>query len=185
MRLLGVRHGESEWNVAGRVQGQAPGVHLTMRGRLQALDAAERLVGKLAGRGASRLISSDQTRALETADLIAPLLGLSIEATASLREQGMGDLEGRFHHELAPQPVPEGAHINEVRWGGGESVADVYARLASFVERLRGASDGQTVILVTHAGPLQVLRTMLAGGGHRDVDWAAIGNGEVVELLLD
>ncbi len=179
--LLAVRHGESEWNVAGRVQGQAPGVHLTMRGRLQAAEAAERLTG----RGASRLIASDQTRALETAELIAGPTGLPIETAAELREQALGDLEGRLHRELEPAEVPPGRHINEVRWGGGESVADVYARLAVLIGRLRRESPGATVILVTHAGPIQVLRSLLGGGTARDVGWAPVGHAEIVEFRLD
>ena len=65
IRLLLVRHGESEWNVAGRVQGQAAGVRLTPRGREQA-DAVAR---ELAGCGAALLVSSDLERALETGSI--------------------------------------------------------------------------------------------------------------------
>ncbi len=181
IRLLLVRHGESEWNVAGRVQGQAAGVRLTPRGREQA-DAVAR---ELAGCGAALLVSSDLERALETAAIIGNALGLPVVRAAELREQALGDMEGRLGSELTAEPTPPGQHLHEVRWGGGESVADVYARVSGWLSRLRASADGQTVVAVTHAGPMQVLRTIHAGGGHRDVDWTPVPPAGILDYTWD
>ncbi|MHB1010146.1 MAG: histidine phosphatase family protein [Propionibacteriaceae bacterium] len=180
IRLLLLRHGESEWNVAGRVQGQAPGVGLTDRGRHQAREAA----AALRGRGATLLMSSDLLRARETARLIGRELGLPVTSARELREQALGELEGRAWSELREEPTPAGVHINEVRWGGGESVADVYERLTPFCQRLLRQADGQTVAVVTHEGTIQVLRAVLSGRGHRDISWEPVEHGRVYPAAL-
>ncbi len=180
IRFLVVRHGESDWNLAGRVQGQADGPVLTEAGRRQAREAAE----LLAGLGATRLISSDLTRAVETAEIIAARLGLAVETEAALREQRLGDLEGRLAGELRSLPVPEGHYITEVRWGGGESVEDLHGRLTTYVHRLLAEADGQTLVLVTHAGTMQVLRAVADGQGHRAVEWGRVGHGQLLHLTL-
>lgn len=178
IRWLAVRHGESTWNVAGRIQGQRSGVPLTARGRAQARAAASSLVGE----GIGRIISSDLLRARETAAIIAAALGLPVALAPALREQALGELEGRLGSALRAEPVPDGADISEIRWGGGESVADVHARLRAFVAALEQETGGGTILLVTHEGTLQVLQAVLAGRGHRDVVWEPIGHGEVIEL---
>jgi len=180
IRLLLVRHGESAWNREGRVQGQAPGVPLTDTGLAQARRAA----ALLRGCGATRLVSSDLQRAVETAAVVAEAVGLPVETDADLREQGVGVLEGRYAHELGEEPTPEGAHVHEIRWGGGESIVDVHARVTRFCERLRASAPGETVILVSHGATLQVLRAVVAGLGPLDVSWDPLGNGEVLELTL-
>lgn len=177
MRLLLVRHGQSEWNVSKRVQGQAPGVSLTDLGREQAALAAERLRGS----GAVRILSSDLERAHETALVIGAVLGLAVELTPDLREQAAGTLEGLCADDLEPIET-SGDDLHTHRWGGGESLVDVYERLTVFWERLARESSGMTVVLVSHGGTLQVLRALLDGRGAGEVTWDdMLRNAEVVE----
>lgn len=179
MRVCLVRHGQSGWNAAGRVQGQARGNHLTSVGFFQASQAAM----LLRGCGASRIISSDLERAEETARVVADELGLPLELDAALREQAAGALEGRLARDLEAQEPPDGVHLHDVRWGGGESVADVHARLTAWWEQLRRAPE-QNVVVVSHGIALQVLRAVIAGRGAHDVTWDdALVNGGV--LVLD
>lgn len=166
MRLHLVRHGECTWNAEGRLPGQARDVPLTALGRTQAADAAARL----AGCGATLLLASDLLRAVQTADVIGAALGLPVTTTPLLREQGRGVLEGRLHRDLVAEPVPEGSDIADIRWGGGESVADVHRRLGALVDQLRARPDAAAV-LVSHADALRILLALLDGRGHRAVDW--------------
>lgn len=159
-----MRHGESTWNVAGRVPGTAPGVPLTPRGEAQA-----RAI-RLAGWAPTRVVSSDLERAAATAALVAEPLGLEVEHDARLREQDAGTLTGRLARELAAEPTPPGRHVHEVRWGGGESIADVCARVRAFVADVRATPEA-TVVVVSHGGTLQVLTAVLAGASWRDVTW--------------
>ena len=83
--ILWVRHGQSTWNVLDRLQGHELSPPLTELGREQAAQAAE----ALAGHGAQRLLSSPATRALETAEIIAERLGLTVEIEPLLLEKGL------------------------------------------------------------------------------------------------
>lgn len=172
-----MRHGESLWNVERRLQGQTMWVPLTQTGVAQAKAAAE----TLAGLGVVAVLSSDQERAAGTARIVAGRVGAPLRLVPELREQGLGDLEGRSLDDLVAEDTPEGVDITEVRWGGGESVADVHARLREFVAALSEEFTAEDeVVLVSHGDTLRVLLAVLAGRGHREVDWDdAFANGEV------
>ena len=148
--------------------------------------AAERLAQMLTDQPA--LLSSDATRARQTAEVIGARLGVPVQLTEQLREQHLGDLEGRPVAELRPLPVPDGFHITEVGWGGGESIAEVHNRLRRFTAQLAARTDlPETVVLVSHGDALCVLQAVLAGRTHREVDWAAdsLGLAEVRVLATE
>lgn len=184
MILYLVRHGQSTWNLQRRVQGQAIEPPLTELGRAQAAEAARRL----AHVRLDAVLSSDQVRARQSAEPIAAAHGLPVTVTALLREQDLGELEGKRYEELTAQPVPDGAHISEVRWGHGESLADVAVRMRELVDWLRASYPEQSSLaLVGHGDSLRVLDAVLAGRSHRDVDFEAgstWGNGTLVERNL-
>lgn len=185
-RLIIVRHGESTANRDRLVLGRSLQVPLTELGRQQAGQAAERLARMLTDQPA--LLSSDATRARQTAEVIGARLGVPVQLTEQLREQHLGDLEGRPVAELRPLPVPDGFHITEVGWGGGESIAEVHNRLRRFTTQLAARTDlPETVVLVSHGDALCVLQAVLAGRTHREVDWAAdsLGLAEVRVLATE
>lgn len=172
MRLLAVRHGESESNRDRLVLGRSLDVPLTETGLGQVRQAAEELAGLIEGDLA--LLSSDALRALQTAGVIGERLGVPVEATELLREQYLGEMEGRPISELRALPTPDGHDITEIAWGGGESIADVHARLRELVAWLAARTDlPATVVLVSHGDALCVLQAVLAGRGHRAIDWDA------------
>ncbi len=185
-QLLMVRHGESTANRDRLVLGRSLEVPLTDLGRQQAGRAAERVAGLV--RGPVGLISSDATRARQTAEVIADRLEVPVQLEPALREQYLGDLEGVPVSQLRAQPVPEGFHITEVGWGGGESIAEVHLRMERFVYGLAARDDLPTsLVLVSHGDALCVLQAVLDGRTHREVDWPAdaLGLAEVRELALD
>ncbi|MBO1030444.1 histidine phosphatase family protein [Tessaracoccus sp. SD287] len=172
-----VRHGQSTWNAEGRLQGQTMDVPLTELGLAQARDAAVRL----AGTTLTAILTSDQLRARQTAELLAEPHGLIPQATPLLREQALGELEGRLTSELMPQPVPAGLDMAEVAWGGGESLADVYQRLQRLLAELRTRFDRHgRVMLVSHGDTLRVLLALLEGRTHREIAWSPITNCAVI-----
>lgn len=179
MQLVLVRHGQSTWNLEHRLQGQTLGVPLTELGRTQAREAAER-VAALVPAG-TPVLTSDQLRAVQTAEPIAAALGVTPRRTEALREQALGELEGRLTSELAAEPVPEGLHISEVCWGGGESIEQVHLRCRLLLARLADEyPDAPAMVLVGHGDSLRVLLAVLDGRGHRDVEWGVVGNGKVI-----
>ncbi|MEO7587419.1 MAG: histidine phosphatase family protein, partial [Arachnia sp.] len=132
-----VRHGQTMWNVEGRLQGQTMDVPLTETGFIEAAHAAAELMD----RPLKAVLASDQLRALQTAHVVVARHHLTVRPTVLLREQNLGELEGRLASELAAQPVPDGQDISEVRWGGGESIADVHQRMRTLVAELRTEFD--------------------------------------------
>ncbi|MGL5406997.1 MAG: histidine phosphatase family protein [Propionibacteriaceae bacterium] len=178
-RFYFVRHGESSWNVEKRLQGQTMQVPLTEKGWEQAAQVAAELAER--DLGATMLLSSDQDRAMQTAEVIAARLGLQVVAEPALREQSLGSLEGKRHDELVAEPTPTGMDISEIRWGGGESIADVYLRMTALLERIR-EYDVDSIIMVSHGDAIRVALAAAAGVGHRNVAWIKIGNGEVVAV---
>lgn len=179
-----VRHGQSTWNVEGRVQGQTASVPLTDLGRVQAAAAAH----TLARRPVARVLSSDLQRAHVTALAVARECGVVCEVEPALREQHLGRYEGRLAAELDPEPQPEGVPVTAVRWGGGESVRDVADRLTPLLDRLlTGPAPAGEVVLVTHGDTLRVARAVLTGAGPDGIEWGVVPNGSVttVEVTPD
>ena len=184
MHMVMVRHGQSVWNLDGRLQGQTMDIPLTDLGREQAQQAAEQVAALVAR---PLLVSSDQVRALQTAHIIAERIGVEPVTTKLAREHHFGELEGRTRAELHAQPVPEGQHINEIAWGGGESVQELYARCARLLDHLRtlaNSSDSEELVLVSHGDALRVLLAVIDDVGHREVEWRPITNGEVITRNL-
>lgn len=161
--------------------GQTMDVPLSDDGITEAQQAA----GLLADTSLAAVWTSDQLRAAQTADVLAARHDLVPRPTALLREQSLGDLEGRLASELSEQPVPDGHDISEVRWGGGESIADVHHRMTRLVMQLRDEfGDDDEVALVSHGDALRVLMAVVEGHGHRDVIWAPLTTGGVVRCTL-
>ena len=169
-----VRHGQCVGNAQGRVVGHWDSP-LTPLGLAQARDAAAQLAG---GPPPVAVVSSDLQRAVATAEVIACAVAAPLRVDAGLREQHFGTMDGQLFSELSGSN-PTTGHINEIRWGAGESVADVYARLLATLPRLVAAHDG-SLILVTHGHVIQVAMALLAGHGPRDVDWFDLPNGGIV-----
>lgn len=172
-----VRHGQATWNVEGRVPGQGNPT-LTPLGVQQAGHAARQLLGG----DYARVIASDLERARLSGQVIAESLGIPLELDVDLREQDAGELTGRRRSELQAEETPTGVHLHEVRWGGGESVVDVYDRLERFFARLEHREPGN-VILVSHGHTIQVALALLTGLGPRDVEWREIPNGGVIWVV--
>lgn len=175
-----VRHGQSTWNVEKRLQGQTTHPPLTEQGRADAARAAHELAGIIGG-DPFAIYSSDLARATQTAAIIGERLGAGYVVEPALREQHLGDMQGRLAAELHPEPTPEGSHVSEVRWGGGESIADVHRRVHELFDRLTPTAPPHLVV-VTHGDTLRVARAVLAGHGHRDVEWDLVANGTVVTV---
>ena len=160
-KLLLVRHGETESNKEGRLQGQSDS-NLTDLGSSQA-----RLLGKrLATWEIAACYSSDLGRTLRTAEYVVAQLELPIQKDARLREQHFGDFQGKTFSEIAD--VAEGdfqqyaAAVRgiggaDVKFPGGETQQMVFERSLEAVEEIAKAHPGDTVLVVCHGVVLTVL----------------------------
>jgi len=150
-----VRHGETAANSRNIVQGQSD-VPLNDTGLAQAARLAERL--KTVRFDA--VYSSDLSRAMRTARIVAP--GCEPIPTRALREWDLGDWVGRPLDEvkrLYPDEVDGFLHDREeLRITGGESKREAYGRVCRFLDELAERESGKRLLLVTHCG---VIRAML------------------------
>ena len=134
-RLVLIRHGQTTWNTQGRLQGQLD-IPLDALGRRQ----AARLADALQDEGISAVVSSDLSRAWDTALALAGPLGLPLRADPGLRERCFGVLQGRTRAQI-DQDTPELArrwHSREPDFApeGAESLRAFSARCLACVRRL-------------------------------------------------
>jgi probable phosphoglycerate mutase len=174
-----VRHGQSEWNLTGRLQGQFDAVPLTPLGARQAATAAR----ALAGRAVAAVHSSDLLRARQTAETIAATLGLSVHLDAGLREQGYGELEGRPSADVLAE-APYEFTDPDAHAPAGESLRDVHdrvgRRLASYLRRYAG----RECVLVSHGDAIRAGLAWLDGRGPGEIPWRETPNGSVTTVRV-
>jgi alpha-ribazole phosphatase len=161
-RLLLVRHGLTDWNAAQRFQGQHD-VPLNDIGQRQAVTLAERL----AGEPLQAIYASDLQRAQATAGAIAARHTCPVIIETRLREISFGTWEGLTYAEIAARhPVLLAAweqNILENAPPGGETLAQLAGRVQAVLDELLLAHTGETLLLVAHGGPLQVLVCLALG----------------------
>jgi 2,3-bisphosphoglycerate-dependent phosphoglycerate mutase len=155
-RLVVIRHGETAWNRATRIQGHTD-IPLSDLGLAQ----ARRLAGALAEEPLAAIYASDLSRARQTAEALAGVHGLPVRCDAALRERAFGRFEGLSWSEIE-QAYPDEA----ARWrrrepdfavGGGESLNVFSARCLQAAARAAAAHPGESVALVAHGGVLDCL----------------------------
>lgn len=160
MRLILVRHGETDWNAALRYQGQA-NVPLNRRGREQ----AKLLAARLKPRGAVALYTSDLARAQETAEILGAELKLTPQALPDLREIDVGQWEGLTPEELYRR-FPD--HMRQYECDpartvriGGESYLQLQERALRALKQIENNhSSDQVVIAVSHGGTIRASYVM-------------------------
>jgi probable phosphoglycerate mutase len=163
--LYYVRHGETDWNLAQRYQGQKD-IPLNATGRVQARRNGRALAAAL-GKAAAGLdyVSSPLERARETMEIMRAELGLAARdyrTDARLSEVHYGHWEGELWHELHLRD-PEGFAAREAdKWcwrpNGGESYRDLSERVAGWLAEV----DGNAVV-AAHGGVMRVLRGLSLG----------------------
>jgi 2,3-bisphosphoglycerate-dependent phosphoglycerate mutase len=176
-----VRHGESTWNALGLAQGHSDQPRLTPRGVRQARYAAN----QLRGRPISAVYASDLRRAVATAAPLAATLGLSVIRDPRLRERSLGVLEGT--RSVAVPAALSGVAGNRVidpdaRPPDGESLRDLYWRVAGFADDLLAPGATGEVAVVAHGGTLRALTAYLRGSPVERMAWEPIGNGCIIRL---
>jgi broad specificity phosphatase PhoE/ribonuclease HI len=150
-----LRHGQTEHTPERRYSGRND-LPLSRTGRAEAEAAAVR-AGQL---GIDVVVASPLRRTRETAEIVAAGLGLPVGLDDDLIELDFGDLEGLTAEEaLAAHPlaVRRFAADVAVRAPGGESVADVSARVARARRRILDRHAGRTVLVVSHVTPIKLL----------------------------
>lgn len=174
-RILIWRHGRTEWNAVGRFQGQLD-PPLDETGREQAVRVAPHLVAAGLPPEETVVVSSDLSRAAETAATLTPLLGVPLRLDPRLREHGLGSWEGFTRDEVAhrfPDQYADWMAGRPIRGRGGEESPDVAARALAALADL---PEAPVAVVVTHGGTAGRLVEGLLGLGHEHRMFGALGN---------
>ena len=149
-----VRHGETEWNAQGRIQGHTD-ISLSERGVQQSRLVAQRLAGVTL----DVAYSSDLERSAGTARQILGQRSIPLHTTPQLREYNKGVFEGLTPEETC-QRYPElfeASQVNDLDFAppGGESIRQTSVRMSAFITELRLRHVDDNVLIVGHGGALR------------------------------
>jgi probable phosphoglycerate mutase len=152
-RFIVIRHGETEWNVGARIQGQGDSA-LTAAG----IEQARALARRLATEKFDILVTSDLGRALDTARHVARACGHEMRLDARFRERNFGAGEGMTYEEIDRAYPDAFSRVREVDPDyvipGGESRRQLHERVLRGFSALAAEHRGKTIVVVTHGGVL-------------------------------
>ena len=162
MKLILVRHGETNENKALKLMGRSPG-QLSEKGKEQA-----RATGKfLVDAGINKVYSSPLARCLDTANAIDESLQLGVTPDDLLIERDFGKMTNttatEIDFDVLDEPTEENKHL------GVEPLSVVDERQAAFLEKLLATHGDETVLVVTHNNPLRSLLAILKGVTYHDI----------------
>ena len=181
-RVFAIRHGETDWNVQSRIQGQID-IGLNDRGRWQVHRAAQ----ALGGEGLAAVYSSDLSRASETAAAIAAQAGRTVVELASLRERAFGSFEGMSFDEIRVKwpDMSERWRRRDPEFGapGGETLANFYRRCVDAASVLAAAHPGEAIAVVAHGGVIDCLYRAATGVELQAPRSWRLGNASINRLL--
>ena len=154
--VIYVRHGRTP-TTGARLPGRAPGLHLSDKGRRQAEAVAARLAEAAAGypgKGVAAVYTSPMER---TRAPIARALGLRVRTARGLNECQFGSWTGRRLGDLAKLKAwaTVQGQPSTFRFPGGESFAEMQARITGQVVELVALHPGRTIVCVSHADPIK------------------------------
>lgn len=157
VKFILVRHGLTTSNKTRRAQGHYDS-QLDEIGIRQAACTAEHIANTY---HIDAIYASDLSRTRDTAAPIAKLLNLPVHTDAALREVNIGDWENRLVADIEREDPENRAKfkndIGNFRYPNGETFSETQARALDCIKRIAAAHDGETVLVVTHGGVIQVL----------------------------
>lgn len=140
--LVLIRHGQTDWNLAGRIQGRSD-IPLNDAGRAQAREAGRRL----AAERWDAIVSSPLSRAMETAQIIGAEVGIAdVTPIPALMERHYGTAEGMTGAEM------DALHLEGQEVRGRETRGDVVRRVRPALIELAEVHPAQSILVVSHGG---------------------------------
>lgn len=183
--LLIIRHGQSVSNIKGVFTGNLD-LALTEQGLQQAQITADYIIDNFK---VDAVYTSDLCRARETGKAVADRLGLEVHTDRRLREIYAGQWEGRSFNDLMEQFASYTVwrtDIGKCVTDGGESVAQLSARVLEAFTQIAMDNDGKTVVIATHATPIRALQCHCEGktlAQMKDVPW--VTNASVTTVIYE
>lgn len=155
-KIFLIRHGETEWNKTGRLQGNSD-THLSPEGIRQ----AQLLAAHVPFHHINAVYASDLQRAVDTAKILAAKFNLPVTTTPGLRETNFGDWEGRIISELLEESPDAFGNFfikpDKVKPPDGETFLECQARVMNALDEIVADHDGQRIIVVCHGAAIRLI----------------------------
>ncbi len=185
VRIILIRHGETDWNQARRIQGGGSDTPLNERGRQQ----AESLALRLQPERVQAIYSSPLQRALDTAQAIARHHQLEVKIEPSLKEIEVGELEGvsvidmgkRLDHLLTK--ASQGGALPKMP--GGESLREVQQRAWGTIKRLANKHPDGALVVVSHYFAILTIICSALGLPLSQINRLRLGAGSISTIVFD
>ena len=156
MKILVVRHGQTEWNVLKKMQGRAD-IPLNGTG----LEQAGELKKKIANKQYDIVYCSPLIRAKQTADIINDGKNTTVVYDDRLKERDYGEFEGASKTSFNYDDF--WAYNKNIRYKSAENVQDFFGRIYEFLNELKTKYQNETVLIVCHAGVLKAIECYANG----------------------
>lgn len=157
MRFFYVRHGQTDWNLARKMQGGQTERPLNETGIHQAEETRKILEGKQF----DIVIVSPMKRAMQTAEIIIENRNVPVIIEERLRERKLGELEGNPITEKCEKEIWD-CKLNKA-YANGESVLDFEKRVIDFIEEAKEKYKNKTILIVAHGGVAKIFKKYLYG----------------------
>jgi broad specificity phosphatase PhoE len=183
VHLYLIRHGETDYNASGRIQGWLD-VPLNEAGRRQARAIAARLAAK----PIAHIYASPLARAADTARTVAIAIGIELSFDDRLREYNMGDWQGLTGDEITAQ-TPAFLDVEHNEIPGGETAAQMHVRVANFlgdvIARHSNGNGRERIAVVSHGGTLGAMLGVMLGMTVRRRQPFTFGNVSLTEVMWE
>ena len=154
-----IRHGQTDWNIEHRTQGQTD-IALNING----INEAELITQKIANLKIDNIISSDLKRAYMTAQIINKNFNKNIETDKRIREFCFGTLEGITRDKIT-QETWDDFNKNPKQFNA-ETKEEIFNRIKSFIDDIKSNNINKNTLVVTHGGPIRMIKYYLDNGNN-------------------
>ena len=179
MKIYYVRHGQTDWNLAERMQGGGSEKPLNETGIEQAKETKQELENVKY----DVLICSPMHRAIQTAEIINKDRNVPIITDERIRERKLGELEGNKVTDETEKKIWD-YNLN-YQIPNGESLHDFEKRILEFLDEIKQKYTDKTVLIVAHGGIAKVLKMHLYGMPEsKNLSEIGMKNCEIVETEL-
>ena len=182
-----VRHGETDWNIKGLLQGHTD-IPLNRAGEIQ----AKKVARKLGDLDVAMSFSSDVVRAKRTAEIIALEKKIAVRSTKALRERSFGKYEGKPWREIEYQDLlvkffklSSRERFKKTPYRGFESDEKLMVRFIPLLREVSIANLGKNVLVVTHGGILRAFLNHLDFNQGKELPPGSIDNTAYIIIQSD
>lgn len=178
MRIIFARHGETDFNINGKICGISSAM-LTDKGKQQARE----LGNKLKNKNIDIVICSPLKRAVDTARLANEAIGAEIVVDERFTEWDYGTYEGVVFEKVFDEFQKAKCEFG-VRLGGGESVLQLAHRVFSAIDDIKEKYKNKTVLVVCHGGICRVAKMYFEDMTMKEFEGFFMGNGQTIEYTV-